>query len=100
VCDRRQGCTGFMEVSMRRIVNSLFLVFLMAAPAAAQAVVTTPLDPSETYIPIIQFRSSEACFVDGFCITERTGISINSLATVNQLNAVSTRIDNLVTTLS
>jgi hypothetical protein len=89
-----------MEVSMRRISNVVFLVLLVSAPAAAQVQVTTPLDPSETYIPILQFGTGSTCGPDGMCITERAGINISTLATVSQLNALSTRIDTIVTTLT
>jgi hypothetical protein len=89
-----------MEVRMRRIINALFLLFLVPATAAAQAQITSPLDTSETYIPVLQFQSGTTCGPDGMCITERAGIHISTLATVTQLNALSTRIDGLVTTLS
>ena len=85
---------------MRRIINVVFLLLAVSAPAAAQAPITTPLDPSETYIPVLQFQSGSTCGPDGMCITERAGIHISTLATVTQLNALSTRIDGLVTTLS
>jgi len=88
-----------MEVSMRQITAAMFLVFLVSSPAAAQLI--TQLDPSETYIPIMQFNTGPTvCFPDGFCVSERQGIPLNALATTTQLNALSTRIDNLVTTLS
>jgi hypothetical protein len=90
-----------MEVRMRRIINALFLLFLVPATAAAQAQITSPLDPSETYIPVLQYDPSNPCgSPDLMCITQSTGININTLATVTQLNALSTRIDGLVTTLN
>lgn len=89
---------------MRRIINALFLLFLVPAMAAAQAPITTTLDPSETYIPVLQFQSGSICpsasGTAGMCITEGAGIHISALATASQLNALSTRIDGLVTTLS
>ena len=89
---------------MRRLINVVFLLLLVSAPAAAQAPITTTLDPSETYIPILQFQSGTICpsatGPTGMCITEGAGIHINALATVTQINALSTRIDGLVTTLS
>jgi YadA-like membrane anchor domain len=83
---------------MRRIINLMFLLFLMSAPAAAQ--ITSPLDPNQTYIPIIQFQSGSTCGPDGFCITERAGIQISTFATVTQLNALSTRLDDVITMLT
>lgn len=72
---------------------------LVSSPASAQVV--SPRDPSETYIPIVQFQSSGTiCFVDGFCINEGQGIPLNVFATVTQLNAVSARIDGLVSSIS
>jgi hypothetical protein len=87
---------------MRRIINVVFLLLAVSAPAAAQAPITSPLDPSETYIPVLQFQSGDICpsGSSGMCITAGAGININTLATVTQLNALSTRIDGLVTTLS
>jgi hypothetical protein len=94
-------CT-LMEVRMRRIINALFLLFLVPATAAAQAQITSPLDPSETYIPVLQLQSGDLCPAasSGMCITSGAGININTLATVTQLNALSTRIDGLVTSLA
>jgi hypothetical protein len=90
-----------MEVRMRRIINAVFLLFLVPATAAAQAQITSPLDPSETYIPVLQFDPDNACASsDAMCIRQQAGININTLATVTQLNALSTRIDGLVTTLN
>ena len=83
---------------MRRIITVVFLLLLVSAPAAAQIV--SPLDQSETYLPIIQFQSGTTCFANGFCITEGAGIPINTFATVTQLNALSTRLDGLVASLS
>ena len=85
---------------MRQITAAMFLVVLVSSSAAAQAPITQ-LDPSETYIPIMQFQTGpNVCFPDGFCISERQGVPLNALATTTQLNALSTRIDNLVTTLT
>ena len=84
---------------MRHIIAAVFLVFVFSAPSAAQLI--TQLDPSETYVPIIQFNTGPTvCFPDGFCVSERQGIPISALATTTQLNALTTRVDNLVTTLS
>jgi YadA-like protein len=87
---------------MRRIINAVFLLLAVSAPAAAQAPITSPLDPSETYIPVLQFQSGDICPAgsNGMCITSGAGIHISTLATVTQLNALSTRIDGLVTTLT
>ena len=91
-----------LEVSMRRIINVVFLLLLVSAPAAAQAPITSPLDPSETYIPVLQLQSGDLCPAasSGMCITSGAGININTLATVTQLNALSTRVDGLVSSLS
>ena len=86
---------------MRRMINVVFLLLLVSAPAAAQAPITSPLDPSETYFPVIQFDPDNTCqSSNAMCIRQGAGIHINALATVTQLNALSTRIDGLVTTLS
>jgi YadA-like membrane anchor domain len=91
-----------LEVSMRRIINVVFLLLLVSAPAAAQAPITSPLDPSETYIPVLQLQSGDLCPAasSGMCITSGAGININTLATVTQLNALSTRVDGLVSSLA
>ena len=86
---------------MRRMINVVFLLLLVSAPAAAQAPITSPLDPSETYIPVIQFDPDNTCqSPNAMCVRQGAGIHINALATVTQLNALSTRIDGLVATLS
>ena len=85
---------------MRQIIAVMFLVFLVSAPAAAQVPVTTPLDPSETYVPIIQLGTGSVCIVNGFCITEGSGIPLTAFATTVELNALSTRLDNVISTLS
>jgi hypothetical protein len=100
-----EASTCIVEVSMRRAINVLFLSLLVTVPAAAQTTptgpeITTPLDPSETYIPILQFQSGTTCGPDQMCITEGAGIRISTLATVRQLNALSTRLDGLVTSLA
>jgi len=90
---------------MRRISTVVFLLLLVSAPAAAQGTttgpeITTPMDPSETYIPVWQFQSGTICGADQMCLTERAGINISTLATVRQLNALTTRVDGLLTTLT
>ena len=85
---------------MRRIMSVAFLVFLVSHPAAAQVI--SPLDPSETYLPVLTFAppGGTLCLVNGFCITEGTGVPLGAFATTTQLNALSTRIDNLLTSFS
>ena len=86
---------------MRRILGVLFLISLVSVPATAQIV--TPRDPSETYLPIVQFGvppTGTVCFADGFCITEGAGVPLSAFATTNQINALSTRIDNVLTTFA
>jgi hypothetical protein len=86
---------------MRRILSVAFLVFLVSHPAAAQVV--APLDPSETYLPILQFGvppTGTLCLVNGFCITEGAGVPLGAFASTTQLNALSTRIDDLLTTFA
>jgi hypothetical protein len=92
----------FLEVSMRRIINVVFLLLLVPATAFAQSgpIITSPLDPSETYVPVLVFQGADCGTVNGFCISQGAGIHISSIATVSQINALSTRIDGLVTTLS
>jgi hypothetical protein len=86
---------------MRRIINVVFLVFLVPATAVAQGPpIVSPLDPSETYVPVFVFQGADCGTPNGFCISQAAGIHINSIATVSQINALSTRIDGLVTTLS
>ena len=86
---------------MRRILSVAFLVFLVSQPAAAQVV--APLDPSETYLPVLQFGvppTGNLCLVNGFCITEGAGVPLGAFASTSQLNALSTRIDDLITTFT
>ena len=85
---------------MRRILGLLFLMSLVSVPATAQI---TPRDPSETYLPVVQFGdppTGSVCFSDGFCITEGQGIPLSAFATTAQLDALSGRIDDLLTTFT
>ena len=98
---RRVG-SKHSEVSMRDFMAVLCLgcaMSLVSSPVCAQ--VSSSRDASETYIPIVQFGGGgTVCFADGFCITEGQGIPLNVFATVTQLNAVSSRIDGLVSSIS
>ena len=86
---------------MRRIMSVAFLVFLVSQPAAAQVV--APLDPSETYLPVLQFGvppTGTLCLANGFCLTEGAGVPLGAFASATQLNALSARIDDLLTTFT
>jgi hypothetical protein len=86
---------------MRQIMAVAFFVFLVSQPAAAQIV--TPLDPSETYLPVLQFAvppTGSLCLANGFCITEGSGVPLGAFASTTQLNALSARIDSVLTTFS
>jgi hypothetical protein len=106
-CLTRNACdqgidVHILEVSMRRLINVVFLLLLLPATAVAQSgpPIVSPLDPSETYVPVLVFQGADCGTPNGFCISQGGAIHISSIATVSQINALSTRIDGLVTTLS